>query len=260
MFVHHQTKLYILNPLTRERINLPPLESLKSDDSSSQVDLDRLLKKSLSDLMGYTEKAVLWVDERSKDYFVFWSRMPCPIFSKKGDDDFWNMFPYLSTGVIDLVYKGHLLYIYTLMCFIEIYDFSGDSPLPVTSRPYACIPPSCLSSHSYISATRIAVTTSGEVLMVRCCDINSFYVYKMNHATETWDHMASLGDQALIFDLGITVPAKDIQGIKPDSIYFSGPSFGTHHIFIFNLATRKVEPFLSYTSKFFDARWFIPNV
>ncbi|XP_010477115.2 PREDICTED: F-box protein At2g05970-like [Camelina sativa] len=185
--------------------------------------------------------------------------MPCPIYSKKGDE-FWRMFPYLSTGVDDLVYKGHLLYIYTLVCFIEIYDFSGDSPLPVTSRPYACVPPRCLSSHSYISATRIAVTTSGEVLMVRCCDINSFYVYKMNHATENWDHMASLGDQALIFDLGITVPAKDIQGIKPDSIYFSGRSFGTDHIFIFNLATRKVEPFMSYTSKFFDARWFIPNI
>ncbi|WZZ31623.1 hypothetical protein YC2023_015024 [Brassica napus] len=151
---------------------------------------------------------------------------------------------------------------YIRLSFIEIYDFSGDSPVALTHPPYPFYRRPRFLSPFIIN--RIAVTTSGEALLVTIYNIHktsrSFYVYKMNHATNKWDEMASLGDQALIVDLGITVSAKDVQGFKSNSIYFSGVGFGTDHIFIYSLATRKVEPFMASTNKFFDARWFIPNV
>ncbi|KAL1205100.1 putative F-box protein [Cardamine amara subsp. amara] len=277
MYVRDPPKLYIFNPLTRERINLPPLDSRindiiisPEDPSLMRDDLpssrEAALTEKVKDLSSDWGLAALWVDERSKDYIVLWSQSQCCLFFSKKGDNFWRMFPYVRFGLADLVYQGHRLYIYTQVFFIEMYDFSGDSPVAVTPCLYTYLPPPYLSD-AFTTRTRIAVTPSGQVLMVRCHDIHNttsctFYVYKMNLVTEKWDHMPSLGDQALIFNLGITVPTKDIQGITPDSIYFSGPGFGTNYIFIFNLATRKVQPFIisSTRNKFFDARWFIPNV
>ncbi|KAJ0246040.1 F-box domain-containing protein [Hirschfeldia incana] len=272
--VHGQPKLYILNPLTRDRINLPPLESRICDIIFSPQEVRRfclgdqqsrreraLTEEEMSDLSSKEEKSVLWVDERSKNYLVVWSHGGCCLFFSKKGDNVWRMFPYVN-GLWDFVCKGLMLYMYTRLSLIEIYDFSGDSPVSLTHAPFPfSYPPRFLSA---FIIHRIAVTTSGEALMVRIYNIHktsrSFYVYKKNHATNKWDEMASLGDQALIVDLGITVSAKDVQGFKSNSIYFSGVTFGTSHIFIYSLATHKVEPFMASTNKFFDARWFIPDV
>lgn len=268
-----QPKLYILNPLTRDRINLPPLESRKCDiifspqevrlfcQGDQQSRRESALTEEICDLSSKDEKSVLWVDERSKNYLVVWSHGDCCLFFSKKGDNVWRMFPYVGiSGLWDFVCKGLMLYMYTRLSLIEIYDFSGDSPLALTHALFSC-PSRFLSGYTI---ERIAVTTSGEALMVRIYNIRktfrSFYVHKKNHATNKWDEMASLGDQALILDLGITVSAKDVQGFKSNSIYFSGVSFGTNHIFIYNLATHKVEPFMASTNKFFDARWFIPDV
>ncbi|WZY75609.1 hypothetical protein YC2023_021993 [Brassica napus] len=100
----------------------------------------------------------------------------------------------------------------------------GDFPVVLTHPPYPFYYPPCFLPDFRIN--RIAFTTSGEALMVRLYDIDissrSFYVHKKNHATNKWDEMTSLGDQALIFGLGITVSAKIVQGLKSNSIYFSG--------------------------------------
>ncbi|KAG2284815.1 hypothetical protein Bca4012_048679 [Brassica carinata] len=259
-------KLYILNPLSRDRINLPPLESSKSDIIFSAKrfcigDQQPRRESALTDLSSEWEKSVLWVEERSKNYLVVWSHGDCLFFSKKGDN-VWRMFHVRIIGLTDFVCKGLMLYMYIRLSFIEIYDFSGDSPVALTHPPYPFYRRPRFLSPFIIN--RIAVTTSGEALLVTIYNIHktsrTFYVYKMNHATNKWDEMASLGDQALIVDLGITVSAKDVQGFKSNSIYFSGVGFGTDHIFIYSLATRKVEPFMASTNKFFDARWFIPNV
>ncbi|CAN6969565.1 unnamed protein product [Brassica oleracea var. botrytis] len=259
-------KLYILNPLSRDRINLPPLESSKSDIIFSAKrfcigDQQPRRESALTDLSSEWEKSVLWVEERSKNYLVVWSHNLRFSFKRK-EPSVSCKFHVRIIGLTDFVCKGLMLYMYIRLSFIEIYDFSGDSPVALTHPPYPFYRRPRFLSPFIIN--RIAVTTSGEALLVTIYNIHktsrSFYVYKMNHATNKWDEMASLGDQALIVDLGITVSAKDVQGFKSNSIYFSGVGFGTDHIFIYSLATRKVEPFMASTNKFFDARWFIPNV
>ncbi|CAH2078304.1 unnamed protein product [Thlaspi arvense] len=81
-----------------------------------------------------------------------------------------------------------------------------------------------------------------------------------------WEKMISLGDEAILLDLSITVLAKDIEGIKSNSIYFNGRDFedqyDENNIFIFNLDTEKVErphQFVCSSIPCSNARWFVPS-
>ncbi|KAG2333335.1 hypothetical protein Bca4012_017020 [Brassica carinata] len=82
----------------------------------------------------------------------------------------------------------------------------------------------------------------------------------------TWEVVDSLGDEALILHMGITVVAKDVPGIKRNSIYFSGLDGGStnpHHIFVFDLTTREIEPLpqcVLSSIRFSDACWFFPGL
>ncbi|CAA7060188.1 unnamed protein product, partial [Microthlaspi erraticum] len=110
---------------------------------------------------------------------------------------------------------------------------------------------------------------SGQVLKVACAVQKSkrwfFLVYRMHPIDLNWEVVDSLGDEALILDMGITVIAKDIPGIKSNSIYFSGLDYGRNnpdHIFVFDLNTHKIEtlPLCVFSSiPFSDARWFFPG-
>ncbi|KAH0939291.1 LOW QUALITY PROTEIN: hypothetical protein HID58_006752 [Brassica napus] len=68
------------------------------------------------------------------------------------------------------------------------------------------------------------------------------------------------------FNMGITVVAKDIPGIKRNSIYFSGVGDGREdpdNIFVFDLATQNIQrlPQCVFSPiHFSDARWFFPGL
>ncbi|KAH0937497.1 hypothetical protein HID58_004958 [Brassica napus] len=105
------------------------------------------------------------------------------------------MYPYVGiNGLRDFVCQALMLYMYTRLSFIEIYDFSGDSHVVLTHPPYPFYYPPRFLSPFIIN--RLVVTTSGEALMVRIYNIHktscTFYVFKKNHATNKWDEMASL--------------------------------------------------------------------
>ncbi|CAH8266632.1 unnamed protein product [Arabidopsis lyrata] len=93
------------------------------------------------DTFGCKRSAVLWIDERTGDYFVAWilnnhdfvsgqhiQRNPPTV--KKGDDSWWNWNNKYGTKSLfrDLAYKNGKLYLYTYSECIKIIDFSGDSP------------------------------------------------------------------------------------------------------------------------------------
>ncbi|KAL1211354.1 F-box protein [Cardamine amara subsp. amara] len=116
----------------------------------------------------------------------------------------------------------------------------------------------------------IALTVSGEVLKVANAVLKSkrwfFCISKMNPIKRCWEVIDSLGDEALILDMGITVVAKDITGIKRNSIYFSGLDCNRDnpdHIFVFDLTTHKIEPLppsVFSSILFYNARWFFPGL
>ncbi|KAF3530361.1 hypothetical protein DY000_02037207, partial [Brassica cretica] len=102
----------------------------------------------------------------------------------------------------------------------------------------------------YYFRRMIATSVSGQVLLVACMEQDSiweFRIYAYDPLTKTGERVNDLGDEALILDMGFTVVvAKDIPGIKRNSIYFSGfnidhQSKDPEHIFVYDLHTRTTE-------------------
>lgn len=118
----------------------------------------------------------------------------------------------------------------------------------------------------------VVVTVDGDVLIVNSMRkemsyIWNFKIYKMGSSKGSkWVEVVSLGDEVILLELGITVLAKDIEGIKRNSIYFNGSDsvnpYDENDIFIFNLDTKKVEQphkFVCSSVLCSNARWFLPS-
>ncbi|CAN7140568.1 unnamed protein product [Brassica rapa subsp. narinosa] len=151
-----------------------------------------------------------------------------------------------------MVLRGYTLYITTSRRFVRVLDLSGRSSFKEITRPFPML--SCYESCD----SSIAVTTSGEVLLVESDPWNRswFRVYKKDPYLERPDfachtvlEVDSLGGEALLLDLGFTVPADDALGIEPDSIYFTRhyrPSQWKGRdldICVYNLATKSLKRF-----------------
>ncbi|RIA05816.1 hypothetical protein BRARA_K01842 [Brassica rapa] len=143
-----------------------------------------------------------------------------------------------------------------------VVDITDGTPFPMLS-----------ADMSYDSS--IAVTTSGQVLLVESdpCNRTCFRLYKKNPDIENPDlfghtvtEVDSLDGEALLLDLGYTVPANKALDIKPDSIYFTrhyrpcqcaSPDLD---ICVFNLATKTLHRFPDLDKmNLMDARWFLPS-
>ncbi|XP_023641898.1 F-box protein At5g25290 [Capsella rubella] len=282
LMIDSQSRLYVIDVFSGNKIDLPPLESLKSNDSflKRMEDKDKEFEWEFSE--GYVYllhtdeiRARLWIDEKAEEIALVWffDSPACFLgFYKKGNAHY-DLIPItydiarILTGMLCLILRGYCLYILTMRRFVRVIDFSMkqgfEEVTGIDPDPYSPIFPP-LRYHCHFS---IAVTTLGEVLFVTSTKNNemAFRIYKMDPNAEPDDHMPdlldvdSLGDEALLLDLGITVPANYTLGIKPNSIYF------THHnlihskkvwnkvdhvlppydvdICVFNLSTKTLEPF-----------------
>ncbi|XP_010439373.1 PREDICTED: putative F-box protein At5g66830 [Camelina sativa] len=250
--------LYILDLLTRERSTLPTLESE----------------------FGLIPP-VFWVDEKTKDYLVIGMFDEENVVSFKKGDNSWKQVHELS-GIgecFNIVYKDHKLYCLGY-CKLKIFDFSTDKPVKVfkiSVRGYILILLRCPGRMPQnIPLTRmknnVVVTLSGDVLIVTSIrqggsKIWNFEIYKMDSSKgNKWEQKFSIGNEAILLDLGITVLAEDIGGIKKNSIYFNATDYDDQHdendVFIFSLDTKKVEqPHQSVCSSVpgSNARWFLPS-
>ncbi|CAA7057835.1 unnamed protein product [Microthlaspi erraticum] len=253
--------LYILDLLTRERINLPTLVS--------EFGLNA---------------PIFWMDEKTKDYLVMGMFNEEDAVSFKKGDTSWKQMPELSLSCMEqgfnMVYKDHKLYCLNYYK-LKIFDFSGEIPVKVfktsvhgfIQRLLICpgrMPPA-------YSLTRmkhyVVVTLSGDVLIVtstRPCmsKIWNFEIFKMDSSKgNKWEGIDSLGDEAILLELGITVDTKEInEGVKRNSIYFNGRDFGDEYdendVLIFSLDTKKVEKphqFVCSSVRCSNARWFLPS-
>ena len=227
---------------------------------------------------------ILWVDEGGKDYVVVWFfdreyNHDCLSFCKKGDTHYtdiplFDRDAHWYRGLSEMVLRGYILYITTSRRFVRVLDLSGGheqgySSFKETTRPFPML--SCYESCD----SSIAVTTSGEVLLVESDPWNRtwFRVYKKNPDLKNPDsschtvlEVDSLGGEALLLDLGFTVPANDTLGIEPDSIYFTRhyrPSQWRGRdldICVYNLASKSLKRFSDLdVINLMDARWFLPG-
>ncbi|CAF2144745.1 unnamed protein product [Brassica rapa] len=164
--------------------------------------------------------------------------------------------------------------VYVAKSDLSGYQFLGNSPDEKAMNAYKAI------SAGY----KIVVTTPGEVLFLytRAYEPASgkpriFRLYKRDAkdldpgTLDTWlVKVDSIGDEALFFDLGITVPADHTLGIEPSSIYFTRNDRRFSHtkrlttcidVCVYKLATKTIKrvPGLSSNFRLKVAMWFLPS-
>ncbi|CAH8350015.1 unnamed protein product [Eruca vesicaria subsp. sativa] len=213
-----ELNLYIVNLFTHERINLPPVES--------QLGMTKI------------QSPVFWIDKKTKDHVVSWTlREKCVVYSKTGDNS-WKQIPKTS-GCRDMVYRDRKLYLlrrrknYTEL-EVKIFYFSGEIPKQTRVRieekrnvsPIRFKPVGILGINWWRTvSTNIVVTVTGDVLKVvkmwgfRRWSFRLYKVYSLGF--KKYEQVYSLGDEAMLLDLGITVLANDNDGILRNTIYFS---------------------------------------
>ncbi|KAG7658759.1 hypothetical protein ISN44_As01g057190 [Arabidopsis suecica] len=280
--------LVIIDVFSDKTIPLPSLESIASDTSKITRVGDRVFEKEIDDGHVYRElssdvvRGLLWVDESGTDYVVVWF-FDLPghsyiSFCKKGDTHYTDIplffrDAHFLDGLSYMVLGRYSLYISTSRRFVKVLDLSGPQgffkDITEGNKPF-----SMLSRYQSWDSS-IAVTTSGEVLLVESnpWQRDCFRVYKYDPNVELPDYAChtvlevdSLGGEALLLDLGFTMPANDTLGIEPDSIYF------TRHyrpcqlsprdldICVFNLVTKTLKRFPALDDmNLMDARWFLPG-
>ncbi|CAL9233735.1 unnamed protein product, partial [Arabidopsis halleri] len=291
LVVDSRSDLYIKDVFSDERIRLPPLESINGG-------------LYMVERVGSNEFKVTLIrgilnDDKNGDFVVVWQFEEGQFlgFCKKGDLHYRDIPIRVDVrrefrGLKDVVLKGYNLYSLVTRSFIRHLDLSGQDgfkdvsviprfPMWMPDTPRADFGTEGKKVISF--SDRIAVTTSGEVLLVFtkayepfCERSRIFRVYKRDPKEldpNTYDtslvEMESIGDEALFFDLGITVPADHTLGIEPNSIYFTrNDHFGHKNICIpclidicvYNIATRTIKRFPSLSNlKLKDAQWFLPS-
>ncbi|CAB79172.1 putative protein [Arabidopsis thaliana] len=124
-----------------------------------------------------------------------------------------------------------------------------------------------LSDSWVVDETKLVVTVTGNILRVQrmlrpWSGIQSFRVCKV---FPKYEEVNSLGDEAMLLDLGITVSANEVEGLRRNSIYFSGiHGEKTNQILIFNIERKNMELLQkldgSSAHQLSRARWFLPSL
>ncbi|CAL9235356.1 unnamed protein product [Arabidopsis halleri] len=274
---------YLLNVFTRERINLPSMESsiLGKERLEKEVEWKHFIERT--DINSNKKQACLWINERTGDYVVAWSIKQYYLFTyKKGDDSWLNL---EDTKCVSMALnKDYKLYVYTLDNSIKIFDLSGELPSEIVEgNPYRNHPFSfrvVSKPGEYAWRQIVAVTNSGEVLMIVSLkgleNKRLFYIYKMNLGSSNWERVDSLGGEMLIFGHGVTIRAPILDsnglGIKSDSICFRGDDlWPVSHLFnpiipitqpkcgVFDLATSTITWHKKLDASFLKIFWFVPG-
>ncbi|XP_010495488.1 PREDICTED: F-box protein At5g25290-like [Camelina sativa] len=295
------SNLYIIDLFSEKRIDLPPLESIKRDHYSLERVGDNEFKEvvvfgferpSIAIMNAKDLRGLLWVDDKKEEYVAAWYfnesyKIPIDYIGvcKNGEDHYRRIPTRLSYPAIsDMVLQGgggDSLYVSTSSQCMQKLDLSGqegfkndDTLMPFHPRDHV---------YERTVSYNIAVTTSsGEVLFVQRIFNETtrhriFRLYKkdpnpdpdaiINHPNPLVE-VYSLGNEALLLDLGITVPADHTLGIEPNSIYFTRHDRACKRvrkpscldICVFNLATKNLKRFPAlFKLRLTDARWFLPS-
>ncbi|XP_010421382.1 PREDICTED: F-box protein At5g25290-like [Camelina sativa] len=301
-----KSKLNIINLFSEKQIDLPPLESMNRDHYSLErvgdnefkevttvlrVGRPSVIIRNAKDLRG-----LLWVDEKKEEYVAIWFfnvsheiMIDYIAVCKNGEDHYRRVPPRLwFPAISDMVLRGGVsLYVSMSDQYMQKLDLSGQEGFEdLTKNDDTLMPfhPSNARRDFYETTINynIAVTTSGEVLLVEIY----FYKKTMQRRFSLFKkdpnpgpdaiindpnplvEVHSLGDEALLLDLGITVPADHTLGIEPNSIYFTrhdrackrGRKPSCLDICVFNLATKNLKRFPGLSNlNLTDARWFLPS-
>ncbi|KAG7551887.1 Quinoprotein amine dehydrogenase beta chain-like [Arabidopsis thaliana x Arabidopsis arenosa] len=291
-----KSNLYIIDLFSEKKIDLPPLESFKGakynlkrvgDKKIKEVRLE-IVYNSFLILKAKNLRGLLWVDEKKEEYVVVWyfsdkHTIDYSAFCKNGEDHYHEIPTHFGISDMVLTSCGDSLYILRSGDYITKLDLSGQEGFKDVSKngnmllQFRCPGPPRDFKLTYDAkgSYNIAVTSSGEVLLLMNIFSEStrrriFFLYKdpnLGPSESIYNKLVevdSLGNEALLMDLGITVPADGDLGIEPNSIYFTRhdrvryQKLSCPDICVFNLETKTLKRFPGLSNlKLKDARWFL---
>lgn len=104
---HLRLNFFILNVFTQEKIDLPSMELsfLGLEQVDDLDEWDYFIERK--DIIKSRQSAVLWIDERTRDYVVAWVYKRNLLFIHKTGDEMWLRNPE-GTKCEDMVFKDSL--------------------------------------------------------------------------------------------------------------------------------------------------------
>ncbi|KAJ4901186.1 putative F-box protein [Raphanus sativus] len=286
LMVDSRLEFHIFNLLTCKRINLPSMSShldgwgiiFDNDDDLECSDLCGYLVEPCGkkiyvskDVLEWQSSAVLWINEKTGDYFVAWTFRHAYLFSYKKGDEMWLNLSNSRKGsrFLDMAYRNSKLYLLTTDHRINVFYLSRDcndnNENPNLNQRFQFDEQQWNNSLK----KKIAIQESGEVLIILSLKGKiMFYVFKMNFESSNWERVESIGDhEMLIFGHGVTVkaPVEDVgYGVKSGSICFVDDDVWPDHDHrgsncgVFNIATSEIEWHRKPCFYINESQWFVP--
>ncbi|GFS31902.1 hypothetical protein Acr_00g0019870 [Actinidia rufa] len=229
--------IFLLNPLTRAKVLLPPLSAFPNVVAFNLYDVgsEYTLRAPNSDTYTlnlkkmrdfFIKKVILSSRDDSYIAFAILNQTGDLVFCKNGDQS-WKFIEDAQSYCEDVIYCNGLFYAVNKLGEIAVCDIHGPSP----RVSIICTPPQIGGDMQYV------VSSSEELLLVsRYLDFEfvdyqfdnvykttEFRVYRLDLNGPKWERVMRLGDQMLFLgeNASLALSATDFPGCKGNCIYYT---------------------------------------
>ncbi|KAK4429453.1 F-box protein SKIP23 [Sesamum alatum] len=288
ILIDESPSIFLINPLTRDKITLPPLSSFPNVTKfdfysigreytirSPENDYYYCNLKEMRD--SFIKKVILSgspYDESNFFAFAILNRHENLAYCKNGHDS-WKIIDEARSYGEDVIYFGDAFYAVDKFGSIAICDVNyGDMPIV----KYINVGQQIDGDMQYL------VDAMGDLLLVsryldfeidiehylEVCKTVKFCVYRFDWNAQKWESMANLDDKVLFLgeNSSLALLASDYPGCKGNRIYFtedySGTNYdsiaGDHDIGVYNLEDGSIESFPCYPRNLHWPIWITPSL
>ncbi|KAL3639002.1 hypothetical protein CASFOL_016909 [Castilleja foliolosa] len=288
ILIDESPSIFLINPLTRNRIALPPLTSFPNVTNFDFYSIGReytvrspendLYYCNLKEMRDYfIKKVILSHSPRSEsDFYVLaiLNRHENIAYCKNGDES-WKIFDAARSYSEDVIYFNDSFYAVNKFGSIAICDLNDEISPTVK----------VINVRQQIDGDlQYLVNAMGDLLLVsrylefeidiehylEVCKTVKFRVFRFDWNAQIWVSIASLVDRVLFLgaNSSFAMLASDYPGCKGNRIYFTDDYSGTyyesiggdHDVGVYNLSDGTIESFPCYPRNSHWPIWITPSL
>ncbi|XP_057470225.1 F-box protein SKIP23-like [Actinidia eriantha] len=265
--------IFLLNPLTRAKVLLPPLSSFSNVVAFNFYDVGReytlrapngdtytLNLKQMRDF--FIKKVILSSSPSSDDNYIAFAILNQTgdlAFCKNGDQS-WKFIEDAKSYCEDVIYCNGLFYAVNKLGEITVCDVHGPSP----RVSLICTPPQIGGDMQYVVSSSVELLLITRYLDFEFVDYQfdnvyktmEFRVYRLDLNGPKWERVMSLGDKMLFLgeNSSLALSATDFPGCKGNCIYYTDDYSesnydgipGDNDLGVYDLEDGSIEPLPCY--------------